>query len=94
MKRGELLTSIKALSDVFQWSRDKVYRFLDALEEDKTIQRKSTPHYTVIKVLNYDLYQVNRQPTRQPGIQPTETYNKENNEKQGLISNLPNFDID
>ncbi|NMD72794.1 hypothetical protein HHO41_21465 [Bacillus sp. DNRA2] len=51
------MTSIRKLGAQFQWSNDKVYRFLDALEADNMIIRQPNTYYTLITIVNYDKYQ-------------------------------------
>ena len=57
IERGQFLTSVDKLSNRWGWSRCKTRDFLNLLEADEMIVRKSTSKYTVITVVNYDLYQ-------------------------------------
>lgn len=55
--RGQLPTSIVALSDRWKWSRRKVENFLNALVEAQMISTKSTSKGTTITIENYDKFQ-------------------------------------
>lgn len=57
VERGQRLTSILTLSDLFNWSRYKVKTFLDLLEGDGMLKVKTTTKYTLITIVNYDFYQ-------------------------------------
>lgn len=58
IKRGELITSKKALGERWGWSNNKVNKFMRILEEDKMAVVKCTSKYTKISLVNYDSYQV------------------------------------
>ena len=57
IKRGEKLTSIIKLADRWKWSKHRVMRFLDLLEDDEMCTTKRTTNGTTIKVVNYADYQ-------------------------------------
>ena len=57
IKRGQTLTSIKKLSARWGWGRNRVYRFLGALERDNMIIRDGTPNGTTLTIVNYGKYQ-------------------------------------
>lgn len=56
-KRGEFITSLSKLASEWMVNRDTVRRFLDLLESDNMIVRKSTHKMTQITICNYDSYQ-------------------------------------
>ena len=56
-KRGQFITSLGKLAEEWMVSRNTVLRFLDALESDTMIVRKSTHKLTQITICNYDSYQ-------------------------------------
>ena len=60
IERGQFLTSVRQLSQQWCWGKDKVLRFLRALENDNMIHRKSTKSATLITVINYGVYQDGR----------------------------------
>lgn len=58
VKRGQFLTSIRALSRRWQWNRKKVNRFLAYLEGQDMIQRANAgPKSVLVSVLNYNKLQ-------------------------------------
>lgn len=57
IKRGQTLTSIKKLAARWGWSRNTVYRFLNALERDKMITRVGTSNGTTLTIENYGKFQ-------------------------------------
>ncbi|HAR4635515.1 TPA: DnaD domain-containing protein [Staphylococcus aureus] len=91
VERGQRLTSILTLSDLFNWSRFKVKTFLDLLESDGMLEVKTTSKYTLITIVNYDFYQSEQgRNQHQNDIKPTSKQhqtntnnndNKDNNEK-------------
>ena len=56
-KRGQFITSLNKLATEWMVNRDTVRRFLDTLESDAMITRKSTHKMTQITICNYDSYQ-------------------------------------
>ena len=64
IKRGEKLTSIVKLADRWHWSRNRVKRFLDLLEQDAMCTTNRSAFGTTLKVSNYaeyrDFQRVNR----------------------------------
>ncbi|EGQ3902553.1 hypothetical protein GH126_05040 [Staphylococcus pseudintermedius] len=57
VKRGQKLTSVLTLSDLWVWSRTKTNSFLELLKKDNMIDIKKTSKYTLITIVNYDFYQ-------------------------------------
>ncbi|PTI96343.1 DnaD domain-containing protein [Staphylococcus simulans] len=57
VKRGQKLTSVLTLSDLWGWSRTKTNSFLELLKKDNMIDIKKTTKYTLITIVNYDFYQ-------------------------------------
>ncbi len=57
VKRGMTVTSIRTLSERWGWSRSKVTRFLDLLENEKMITQKRDSKKTVLTVDKYGFYQ-------------------------------------
>jgi len=55
--RGEVWTTIAALSERWGWSRGKTTRFLDDLKTDSMIDIKRTQKITAITIENYETYQ-------------------------------------
>lgn len=65
VERGSFITSIRKLSDWWGWSRTKTVKFLDDLESDQMIERKSDTKKTLITLVNYGVYQ-NYEPEKEP----------------------------
>ncbi|EKK3026379.1 DnaD domain-containing protein [Staphylococcus aureus] len=79
VERGQRLTSILTLSDLFNWSRFKVKTFLDLLESDGMLEVKTTSKYTLITIVNYDFYQSEQgRNQHQNDIKPTSTQHQSN----------------
>ncbi|HCV6153225.1 TPA: DnaD domain-containing protein [Staphylococcus aureus] len=77
--RGQRLTSILTLSDLFNWSRFKVKTFLDLLESDGMLEVKTTSKYTLITIVNYDFYQSEQgRNQHQNDIKPTSKQHQSN----------------
>lgn len=57
IKRGQRLTSIRWLAERWKWSRTKVTKFLDTLEQDGMLTRKSDTKKTLLTIENYGFYQ-------------------------------------
>lgn len=87
VKRGERITSLKYLSERWGWSTTKLNNFLKLLEEDKIITLKKDSRKTLIKVCNYEDYQVYISPEK------TEKKRQKNAEKmeKNTNKNLKNF---
>ena len=60
IERGECGYSIKALADLWHWSRNKVNTFLKRLKEWKMVEIRQECNHTIIKVLNYEKYQFSK----------------------------------
>ncbi|MCF8752282.1 DnaD domain-containing protein [Staphylococcus aureus] len=79
VERGQRLTSILTLSDLFNWSRFKVKTFLDLLESDRMLEVKTTSKYTLITIVNYDFYQSEQgRNQHQNDIKPTSKQHQSN----------------
>lgn len=87
IERGSFLTSIKLISKFFNLSFNMTWRILNYFKTDNQIDIKTTNRYSIITVLNYELYQQNRKQNRKPvdNKQITDRYliettNNDNNE--------------
>lgn len=65
VKRSQLLTSRNKLSEVVHVQENKIYRILKCFENEQQIEQQKTKKYTVITILNYDIYQKNEQQIEQ-----------------------------
>jgi hypothetical protein len=59
--RGDVGYSQNALSLRWKWSRTKVRKFLNMLEKEQQIKQIKSHSYTVIRLINYDDYQQEKQ---------------------------------
>lgn len=57
VKRGQFITSMKKLADKWGWSFNTVKKFLNLLENDNMLTRKSDNSKTLITIINYEVYQ-------------------------------------
>jgi len=57
IERGEQARSVLTLSKEWKWSRNRVIRFLDKLEKENMIQRKSGHLTTIIRISKYKGFQ-------------------------------------
>ena len=57
VKRGQILTSVRKLSAKWKWSVNKVYRFINLLEDDEMLQKESDKDRTLITIVNYSIFQ-------------------------------------
>ena len=57
IKRGQILTSVRRLSEKWKWSANKVYRFIKLLESDEMLQKESNKDRTLLTIVNYGFYQ-------------------------------------
>lgn len=76
IKRGQYVTSIGKLSERWHWSRERVRRFLNTLERDGMITRKSDSFKTTVTIVNYNKFQS----ARHSDETPDETPNKSSDE--------------
>lgn len=88
VEKGQIVTSIRKLSEKWHWSLDKVSRFLRLIESDKMIRRDSDKFRTLITIENYELYQ------EVPNTYSTEAVSKQNvsrNKQELKIKNNNNI---
>ena len=57
VKRSQLITSVRKLSERWKWNKDKVLKFLRLLESDGMIKKESDKYRTLITIENYTFYQ-------------------------------------
>lgn len=62
IERGQHLTSIRKLCERWKWSNTKVVSFLEVLEIDKMISRKSDTKKTLLTIINYGKFQYQKTP--------------------------------
>lgn len=69
IKRGQIGWSELRMAKRWQWSKNKVRRFLKLLETKQQIVQQKTTLTTIITILNYDRYQQDDEKTEQQTIQ-------------------------
>lgn len=57
IERGQVLTSIRKLSEKWMWSYDKTLRYLKLLESDGMLKKESDKSRTLVTIVNYEVYQ-------------------------------------
>lgn len=90
VNRGEFITSVRQLCERWGWSNTKVNRFLEMLEHDQMLIRKSDSKKTAISIVNYDFYQryESKETTQKRQQNDTETTQKHtNNNDKTMINN-------
>jgi len=65
LKRGQLVTGRKVISEKYKISETKVQRILKRFESEQQIKQQTTNKNRVITIVNYDLYQTSEQQTEQ-----------------------------
>lgn len=61
LQRGQVAASAVFLADRWKWSRGKVQRFLNELENEQRIEQQKNNVTNVVTIINYDYYQSNGQ---------------------------------
>jgi hypothetical protein len=98
IERGSFISSELKLADRWGWSKTKVRNFLELLEKDKMIIKKSDRKKTTINICNYCIYQdsetikeplKNHQSTTEKPLKNT-IKNYKNEKKKDIVS--PQFD--
>ena len=95
VKAGSFVTSISKLCKKWGWSNTKVIKFLDVLEAEKMIKRKSDTKKTVITIENYSVYQESKTKKRHKNDAETmqkHTNNNDNNENNIIYNADPQLD--
>lgn len=76
IKNGDIYTSVLKLSERWSWSRAKVARFLECLQNARLVNIERTSNGTLINVIKCNVQQVEEQPMLQPMLQPMNTITK------------------
>lgn len=58
IKRGQMVTSFRSLSERWGWGMGRVKRFLNLICVDNMISINSTTNGTLLTIVNYDVYQI------------------------------------
>lgn len=87
IKKGSFITSEVKLAEEWKWNRKTVRAFLKMLENDKMIVKKSTTKYTIISIVNWDMYQIQEHQDTQQSIQQS---TQQSNIKMDTDNNINN----
>lgn len=90
VEKGSRIISIRQLCDRWNWSNTKVVNFLNNLESDGMIVRKSDTKKTVVSIVNYSDYQSLRdtKTTQKRQSSDTETTQKRHRNTQTTIKTI------
>jgi hypothetical protein len=94
IERGSFITSIRKLQERWKWSNTKAISFLELLELEKMITKKSDTKKTLITVVMYDFYQGESEEKRHENDTKTtqkHTNNNVNNDKEKDLSHFEEF---
>lgn len=92
IQRGQWLTSIRKLGELFHWDKHKVYQWLKFMAETGMITSESVGFGTLLTVVKYDFYQgdvdtVTHTPTHEPAHEVTHTPTHEPTPRSKTIDN-------
>lgn len=65
LKRGQLITGRKALSNESTVSESKIFRLLKCFEIEHLIEQQKTNRYSIVSIVSYDDYQFNEHQNEQ-----------------------------
>lgn len=89
VERGSFITSVRKLQERWKWSNTKAIAFLDLLESEQMIVKKSDTKKTVITLTTYDIYQGEDEEKRHEN--DTETTQKRTNKNEKNYKNDKNL---
>lgn len=101
IKRGQVLTSIRALAERWHWSVNKVSRFLRDMTLLSMVIKDSDRYRTLLTIVNYEVYQGIGDSNEYTNDTPTNTvtnHKQEIKEKKNVKNNISkitfkNFDM-
>jgi len=74
VKRGQWMTSIRKLSNIFHWSRGKVVRWISVMKKLGMLDSENVKCGTLLTVVNYGKYQDERDTYEPPTSHLRDTY--------------------
>lgn len=94
IKRGQLVTSTRRLSELFCMNKRTVMRCLKCLSESGEIKIKHYPKFSVITICNYDKYQsgASDEPPHAPHNAPQHAHNTKNKKNSKNSSSYSDSD--
>lgn len=90
VNRGQFITSEKKLAAKWNWSRDKVHRFILLLVELGMIHKESTSRYTIVTLINYSKFQNMRTTNKATDKASHKATNKATDKAQTTMNNNDN----
>ena len=91
IKKGQLITSRKSISDKFKISESKVERVLKALENEHQIEQQTSSQNRLITIVNWNLYQKSEQQIEQQvNNKWTASEQQVNTNNNKIINNINN----
>lgn len=93
---GQMWTSYIKLSNRWNWSRERVYRYIKMLKNEGMIHVDGTPNGTLLTLVNYESFAHSRNTAETTGETTAETSGEASNETPGetqtrSIKNLKNI---
>jgi len=91
---GQTIWSVKDMSEKWGWSRKKVDNFLNILQTELQITKKSTTKYTLLTVEKWELYQTEEQQKNINGTSKEHqknTNNNDNNKNNEKIKDIVDY---
>jgi hypothetical protein len=82
IKRGQLITGRKKLSEQTGISERRIRTCLQRLQNTGELTSKSTSKYSILTICNYDVYQPKPKPSDQQTVQPTTNERPASDHKQ------------
>lgn len=86
LERGQFVTSIRELSDVFGWSTGVTVRFLNRLKTETMIETQTDTGKTVVTICNYDKYQFQPDEGGTPSGTPSGTLAEHQRNTSGTLA--------
>ena len=91
IKKGQLITSRKTISDKFKISESKVERVLKAFENEHQIEQQTSSRNRLITIVNWNLYQQSEQQIEQQVNNKWTTSEQQvNTNNNKIINNINN----
>ena len=82
IQRGQVVTSLRNLSERWHWSINTVKKFFKLLEGDGMLIRKSDNKKTLLTIVNYEVYQHNEREEKTDSDTPNDTQNDTQSDTQ------------
>ena len=90
IKAGQMWTSVKKLASKWNWSRPKVYRYINLLKSDGMIYTDGTPSGTLLTVMNYEKFTLQGNTSVTSTVTPTVTTSVTSSVTTGVTQTIMN----